>query len=128
MAHLNGASGLESYISKSCPPSHQSINLRKQFRCQPREKRVSTIMAARQDQYIRKDLSNTDLFRLCVYHIYNHPQSIVDGVRRFNNERNPQSPLKVREVKPTYDWLHDSNHEAFVRFSNGTSFGHFYFP
>ncbi len=67
----------------------------------------------------RDDLSDSQLFRLCVYYIYNHPASIMDTVQIFNHECNPNTRLRSSEVKPTYIWLLDTDHPAFERFRRG---------
>lgn len=76
-------------------------------------------MAAPRGQGIRDDLSDIKLFRLCVYYIYNHPKSVSATVRRFNEELDPHPRLRDRELRATYTWLLDSDHDTFQRFRNG---------
>lgn len=61
----------------------------------------------------RLDLSASQLFYLSVYSIYVHKSPRV--VRTLVNQLNPKPKLTLKEIESTYIYLHDTEHEAWVR-------------
>lgn len=65
----------------------------------------------------RLDLSLNEIFQLSVYSIYVSPSATVVA-SLMNQKWTPKPRLTTKDVKTTYLYLHDTEHDAWVRAKN----------